>query len=96
MITKYFNYKPKFNGLFSINNLPRIKNGTNAINLDKGTQWVSLFIDRNGAVYFYSFGIQYIPQEVLSKIKDKSITHNILRTQVDDSIMCVYFIVSLS
>ena len=50
MITKYFNYKPKFNGLFSINNLPRIKNGTNAINLDKGTQWVSLFIDRNGAV----------------------------------------------
>ena len=62
----------------------------------KETHWVSIFIDKNIAVYFDSFGIEYIPQEVLSKIKDKSITHNILRTQADDSIMCVYFIVSLS
>ena len=27
--------------------------------------------------YFDSFRIEYIPQEVLNKIKDKSITHNI-------------------
>ena len=38
-------------------------------------------IDRNIIVYFDSFGIEYIPQEVLDKIRYKSITHNIFRTQ---------------
>ena len=33
-------------------------------------------------------GIEYILQEVLNKIKDKSITHNIFRIQDNDSIMC--------
>ena len=40
------------------------------------------------AVYFGYFMIEYIPQEVLNKIKDKSITHNIFRIQDDKSIMC--------
>ena len=35
----------------------------------KGTHWVSLFIDRNTAVYFDSFGIEYIPQKLLKKIR---------------------------
>ena len=54
----------------------------------KETHWVSLFIDRNTAVHFDSVGIEYISQEVLNKIKDKSITHNIFRIQDDGSIMC--------
>ena len=37
----------------------------------KGKHWVLLFIDRNTAVYFDSFGIEYIPQKVLNKVKDK-------------------------
>ena len=45
----------------------------------KGTHWVSLFIDRNTAVYFDSFGIEYTPQDASNKIRDKSVTHNILR-----------------
>ena len=45
---------------------------TNKVNTN-----VSLFIDRNAAVYFGSFGIEYILQEVLNKIKDKSITQHI-------------------
>ena len=32
---------------------------------------VSLFIDKNNAIYFDSFGIEYFPQEVLKKIKKK-------------------------
>ena len=67
--------------LFSGNNLPRIKDGAYAISLDdknsKGTHWVLLFNDRNLAVYFDSFVIEYIPQEVLNKIKDRSTSHNI-------------------
>ena len=86
-ITKYFIYEPRFNGTFSRNNLPSIKDGMYAMNLNdknsKRIHWVSLFIDRNTAVYFDSFGIE--------KIKDKSITHNIFRIQDNESIMCDFF-----
>ena len=68
------------------------------INLDdknsKGTHWVSLFIDKNTAAYIGCFDIEYIPQEVLSKIKDKSITHNIFRIQEDDWIMCEFYFIA--
>ena len=57
---------------------------------------VSLFFDRNSAVYFDSFGIECISQGVLNRIKGKSITHNIFRIQYNESIMrgfyCVAFI----
>ena len=57
---------------------------------------VPLFIDRNTVVYSDFFGIEYVPQEVLSKIRDKSITHNIFKIRDDDSIMygfyCIDFI----
>ena len=33
-ITKYFIYESRFNGIFSRNNLPRIKDGVYVINLD--------------------------------------------------------------
>ena len=78
-------------------NLTRIKDGEYVINLDdkqcKGTHWVSLFIDRNTIVFFDSFRIEYIPQQLWNKSKDKSI---IFRIQSDDSIMsgfcCIAFI----
>ena len=56
-------------------------------NKAKKKHLLSLFIDRNTAAYFDSFGIEYIPQEVLTKIKI-NITQNIFRIQDDDSIMC--------
>ena len=55
----------------------------------KGTHWVS------SAVYFDFFGIEYIPQEVLNKIIDKSITRNIFGIP-DNECECVGFIVLLS
>ena len=74
-ITNYFNDEPEFNGLFSGNNLPRIKDGANAINFDdensKGTHWVSLFIHKNVAIYFDSLGIECIPQGALNKIRER-------------------------
>ena len=58
---------------FSRKNLPRMKNGAYVINLgdknSKGTHSFSLFIGKNTTVYFDSFGIEYIPQEVLKKSK---------------------------
>ena len=53
--------------------------------------WVSLFVDKNKFEHFNSFGIEYISQEVLNKIKDKSITHNIFRKQDNESIMRGYY-----
>ena len=41
-----------------------------------------MHIDRNTLAYFDSFGIEYIPQEVLSKYKDKSTTYNMFRIQL--------------
>ena len=65
------------------------------INLDgkqsEGTYRVSLFIHRNTAVFFDSCGIEYIPQGLLNKIKDKWITHNIFRIQSNDSIRCGFY-----
>ena len=91
-ITKYFNDEPRFNGIFSRNNLPRIKDRAYVINLDdknsKETHWVSWFVDKNLAVYLDSFGIEDIPQEVLNKIKGISITQNLFRIQDNESIMC--------
>ena len=60
----------------------------------KGTHWVSLFIDRNTAAHFGSFGIEYIPQEVLSEIKDKSITHSRFRIQSNESIICGFYCIT--
>ena len=60
-ITNYYKYKPRFNCVFSRNDLPRIKDGEYVIDLDdennKVTHCNSLFVDRNTAVYFDSFGI---------------------------------------
>ena len=48
-ISEYYKNKPKFNGVYSRNNLPnKIKKGAYVINLDEyentGTHWVSLFV----------------------------------------------------
>ena len=77
--------------------MPKRKDGAYVINLDdkqsKETHWVLLINNTNTAVYFDSFAIEYIPQVVLNKIKDKSITDNILKIQ-DDFIMCEFFCIA--
>ena len=54
-----------------------------------------LLIDRNTAVYFDSFGTEYILHKALNKIKDKPIIHSIFRIK-DDDYVNVDFILSLS
>ena len=50
-IQKYYKNEPRFNGVFSRNNLPKkIKDGPYIINLDEyadvGTHWIALFCNR--------------------------------------------------
>ena len=55
---------------------------------------MSLFIDKNTTVFFDSFGVKYIPEEVLSKMKDKVIADNIFRIRDDDSIICGFYCIA--
>ena len=60
--------EPKFNSVYSKNNLPKIKDETNVINLDEykliGTHWIVLHVNGNNATYFDSFGVENIPKEI--------------------------------
>ena len=65
------------------------------INLDEyadvGTHWIALFCKRSEIVYFDSFGVELVPEEIKEFIRNKSINANIFRVQSNDSIMCGYF-----
>ena len=41
--------------------------------------------------FFWNWGIEYILQQVLNKIRDKSITHNVFRMWDNEPIMCVFY-----
>ena len=103
-INECYKNEPKFNGVYSRNNLPnKIKKGAYVINLDEyentGSHWVSLFVKTNEAIYFDSFDIEHIPKEINKFINSdttnlsslKCIKSNIFRIQAYDSIMCGYF-----
>ena len=75
-IEKYYENEQRFIGVFSRDNmLKKIKDGACVINLDEyadvGTHWIALFCKRSEIVYFYSFGVEHIPEEIknLSGIK---------------------------
>ena len=94
-INEYYKKKPRFNGVYSRNNLPKtIKKGTYVINLDiyenTGTHWVFLFVKPKYTVYFDSFDVEHIPKEI-NKFINNDIESNIFRTQAYDSIICGYF-----
>ena len=66
-IQKYYQNEPRFNGVYSRDNLPKIKDGAYIINLDEysdiGTHWVALYISGdNDVTYFDSFGVEHIPK----------------------------------
>ena len=95
-INKYYINEPRFNGVYSRNNLPnKIKKRAFVINSNEyentGTHWVALFVKPKYTVYFDCFGIEHIPKEIKHAIGNKNIKANIFRTQAYDSIMCRYF-----
>ena len=86
-INEYFKNEPRFNGVYSRNNLPKtIKKEAYVINLDEyentGTHWVSLFVkpkyttelsSLERTIYFDSFGVEHIPKEVNKFIRSKEL-----------------------
>ena len=105
-IQEYYQNEPRFNGVFSRDNLPNtIKNGAYVINLDEyrdiGTHQVALYVNNKTIISFDSFGVEHIPKEIMkfigneqsssAKARNKKIITNIYRIQAYDSIMCGYF-----
>ena len=67
-IQKYYQNEPRFNGVFSRDNLQQIKDGAYIIHLDEysdiGTHRVALHVNNNNVTYFDSFGVEHIPKEI--------------------------------
>ena len=72
-----------------------LKNGFYVINLDKykliGAHWITLYVNGDNVTYFKNFGVEHIPKEIKKFMENKSITSNIQRIQVYNSIMWEYF-----
>ena len=90
---KCYQNEPGFNGVYSRDNLPKIKDPAYVINRDEhsniGTHWVALDVseaspkdvDNNDVTYLDSFGVEHIPKEIKVFIGHSlSITTNIFRT----------------
>ena len=94
-IQKYNQNVPRFNSVYSRDNLQEIRGGAYVINLqeysDTGTHWVVLNVQNNDVTYFNSFGVEHIPKEIITFIINKIIKTNIFRIQAYDSVMCGYF-----
>ena len=95
-IQNYYQNEPRFNGVLARDNMPKkIKDGAYVINFDEyadvGTLWIALFCNRSGTVYFNSFGVEHIPEEIKESVGNKNIKANIFRVQANNSVMCGYF-----
>ena len=66
---KYYQNEPRFNKVYSKDNLPNeIKDEVYIINLDEyfdiGTQKIAFYALNNNVTYFDSFGVEHIPKEI--------------------------------
>ena len=52
---------------------------------------IALFCKKNEIVYFESFHVEHIPEEIKKFIKSKNIKASIYRVQANNSVMCGYF-----
>ena len=66
-IQKYYQNRPKFNGVYSRKHFPEIKDGAYVINLDEfksiGTHLTALYVNANNIIYFDNF------KDILKEIK---------------------------
>ena len=95
-IQTHYQKEPKFNGVYSRDNLPRTNDGAYVINLykysDVGTHWVGLYVSKasskevsnNNVTYFDSFGVEQIPKEIKAFINNKNLAANTFRIQAYD------------
>ena len=92
-------WEPRFNSIYSRNNLSKIKDGTYIIHLDEyeslGTHWIALYVNHDNVTYFDSFAVEHIPKEIKKLIGNIIVVTNIYGIQTCNSIMCGYFSIGM-
>ena len=58
---------------------------------DVGTHRIAFFCKRSEIVYFNTFAVERVPEEIKNFIRNKNIKANIFRVQANNSVMCGYF-----
>ena len=85
-IQRHYQNEPRFNGVYSRDNLPKIKNGACVVNLhqysDIGAHWIALYVLNNNVTCFDSFGVEHIPKEFKKIIRNRSIKTYFQNTNV--------------
>ena len=93
-VQKYYQNEPKFNDVYSRNNLPKIKDGVHVTNFDEfkaiGVDWIALYLNGKNKMYFDSFRAKHIPKDIKQFSGKKNAITNIYRISANDSIMCGY------
>ena len=94
-IQKYYQNQPRFNGVYSRDNLPKTKDGDYVINLDEyfdiGTDWIAFYASNDNATNFVIFGVENIPKKIKTFTNKSTILTTIFRIQAYDLTMCRYF-----
>ena len=80
---QYYQNESRLNGVYSIDNLSKIKDGPYVINLDEysdiGTHWIAMYVLNNNITCFDSFEVEHIPKEIKTYIDNQNIKTNIFR-----------------
>ena len=67
-IEKHYQNEPEFNGVYSRNNLPKIKDGAYVINLDEykssEAHQIDLYMNGDNGTYCDSFRVEHIKKEI--------------------------------
>ena len=62
-IQKYYQNEPKFNGVCSKNNLPKMKDGAYVINLEEfksiGTHWIIMYVNGSNIIFWQLWSSTY-------------------------------------
>ena len=95
-IQKYYENEPRFNSIFSRDNMPeKIKDGAYVINLDEyanvGIHWIAVFCNKSEIIYFDRLGVEHVPKEIKEFVGNKNIKANIFRVQANNLVICGYF-----
>ena len=88
-IQKCYQNEPNRNGVYSRDNLHKIKDGTYMINLEYEsieTHWIAVYMNGGNATYFDSFGVEHIKKKEIF-IGSKNIITNIYGMQSYHSTM---------
>ena len=99
-IQKYYQNEPKFIGVYSRNNLPKIKDGAYVLDLNEyksvWTHWLALYVNGDNGIYFHSFRLEHIPKEIKKFIGNRNIETNNFRVEAFNSVLVGFFCIAFT